>query len=57
MRSLRMVILPLVVSLLVVAIVGSHEQFGVARMGGAAVGIFLAVYVALAAPLRPASHL
>ena len=48
-RSLRMVILPLVISLLVVAIVGSHQRFGVARMGGAAVGIFLAVYVALAA--------
>jgi Na+/H+-dicarboxylate symporter len=47
-RGLRMVILPLVISLLVVAIVGSHERFGVARMGGAAVGIFLAVYVALA---------
>ena len=47
-RSLRMVVLPLVISLLVVAIVGSHERFGVARMGGAAVGIFLAIYVAIA---------
>lgn len=47
-RCLRMTILPLVVSLLVVAILGSRERVGVARMGGAAVGIFVAVYVALA---------
>ena len=47
-RCLQMIILPLVVSLLVVAILGSRERVGVARMGGAAVGIFLAVYVSLA---------
>lgn len=47
-RGLRMTVLPLVVSLLVVAILGSRERVGVARMGGAAVGIFFAIYVALA---------
>lgn len=47
-RGLRMVILPLVVSLLVVAIVGSSEHVGIARLGGAALAIFLAVYVAIA---------
>ncbi|HET6618284.1 MAG TPA: cation:dicarboxylase symporter family transporter [Gemmatimonadota bacterium] len=47
-RCLRMIILPLVVSLLVVAILGSRERVGVARMGGAAVGIYVAVYVSLA---------
>lgn len=47
-RGLRMAILPLVVSLLVVAILGSRERMSVARTGGAAVGIFFAAYVALA---------
>lgn len=47
-RCLRMTVLPLVVSLLVVAILGSRERADVARMGGAAVGIFLCIYVALA---------
>jgi proton glutamate symport protein len=47
-RCLRMIILPLVVSLLVVAILGSRESLRVARAGGAAVGIFFAVYAALA---------
>jgi Na+/H+-dicarboxylate symporter len=47
-RALRMTVLPLVVSLLVVAILGSRERAGVARMGGAAVGIYLAIYLALA---------
>jgi Na+/H+-dicarboxylate symporter len=47
-RGLRMTVLPLVISLLVVAIIGSRERGGVARMGGAAVGIFFAIYVALA---------
>jgi Na+/H+-dicarboxylate symporter len=46
-RALRMTILPLVVSLLVVAVLGSRDRVGVARMGGAAVGIFLAIYLAL----------
>lgn len=43
-----MTVLPLVVSLLVVAILDSRERVGVARMGGAAVGIFFAIYVGLA---------
>ncbi|HJU86339.1 MAG TPA: cation:dicarboxylase symporter family transporter [Gemmatimonadota bacterium] len=47
-RCLRMVILPLVVSLLVLAILGSHERSRIERLGGAAVGIYLAIYVALA---------
>ena len=47
-RCLRMIILPLVVSLLVVAILGSRESIRVARTGGAAVAIFFAVYAALA---------
>lgn len=47
-RCLRMTILPLIVSLLVVSIVGSRERADVARMGGAAIGIFFAIYVALA---------
>jgi Na+/H+-dicarboxylate symporter len=47
-RGLRMVVLPLVVSLLIVAILGSAEHVGVARLGGAALGIFLAVYLAIA---------
>ena len=47
-RGLRMTILPLVVSLLVVAVLGSRERVGVGRMGGAAVGIYFSIYVALA---------
>lgn len=47
-RCLRMIILPLVVSLLVVAIVDSGERAGIARLGGKAVTIFLTVYLALA---------
>lgn len=47
-RCFRMVILPLVVSLLVLAILGSHERSRIERLGGAAVGIYLAIYVALA---------
>lgn len=47
-RGLRMIVLPLVVSLLVVAVIGSRERADVARMGGAAVGIFFALYLALA---------
>ena len=47
-RGLRMIVLPLVVSLLVVAVIGSRERADVARMGGAAVGIFFAIYLALA---------
>ena len=40
-RSFQMVILPLVVSLLVVAILGSRERVGVARMGGTALAFFI----------------
>jgi Na+/H+-dicarboxylate symporter len=47
-RALRMIVLPLVISLLVVAVIGSRERTEVARMGGAAVGIFFALYLALA---------
>ncbi|MGH7566700.1 MAG: dicarboxylate/amino acid:cation symporter [Gemmatimonadota bacterium] len=47
-RALRMIVLPLVVSLLVLAVLGSRERAEVARMGGAAVGIYFAIYVALA---------
>ena len=47
-RALRMTVMPVVVALLVVAILGSRDHKGVARMGSAAVGIFFAVYVALA---------
>lgn len=47
-RGLRMIVLPLVVSLLVLAVLGTRERAGVARMGGAAVGIFFAIYLALA---------
>jgi Na+/H+-dicarboxylate symporter len=43
-----MTVMPVVVSLLVVALLGSRDHVGVARMGGAAVGIFFAIYVALA---------
>lgn len=46
-RALRMTVMPVVVALLVVAILGSRDHVGVARMGGAAVGIFFAIYVAL----------
>jgi Na+/H+-dicarboxylate symporter len=46
-RALRMTVLPLVVSLLVVAILGSRDRVGVAQMGGAALGIYLAIYLAL----------
>jgi Na+/H+-dicarboxylate symporter len=47
-RALRMIVLPLVVSLLVVAVLGSRKRAEVARMGGAAVGVFFAIYLALA---------
>jgi len=47
-RGLRMIVLPLVVSLLVIAVLGSRERAGVAQLGGAAVGIFFAIYAALA---------
>lgn len=47
-RALRMIVLPLVVSLLVVAAIGSRERAQVARLGGAAVGVFFALYLALA---------
>jgi Na+/H+-dicarboxylate symporter len=47
-RALRMIVLPLVVSLLVVAVIGSRERTEVARMGSAAVGVFFALYLALA---------
>ena len=47
-RALRMTVMPVVVALLVVAILGSRDHMGVARMGSAAVGIFFAIYVALA---------
>jgi Na+/H+-dicarboxylate symporter len=47
-RGLQMAVLPLVVSLLVVAILGSRERMSVARTGGAALGIFFAIYLALA---------
>ena len=47
-RCFQMVILPLVVSLLVVAILGSRARLGVARMGGTALAIFVSIYVALA---------
>jgi Na+/H+-dicarboxylate symporter len=48
MRALRMIVLPLVVSLLVIAVLGSRERTEVARMGSAAVGVFFAIYLALA---------
>ena len=47
-RGLRMIVIPLVVSLLVLAVLGTRERGGVARMGGAAIGIFFAIYLALA---------
>jgi Na+/H+-dicarboxylate symporter len=47
-RALRMIVLPLVVSLLVLAVLGSRERTEVTRLGGAAVGIFFAIYLALA---------
>jgi Na+/H+-dicarboxylate symporter len=47
-RALRMIVLPLVVSLLVLAVLGSRERAEVARLGGAAVGIFFAIYLAFA---------
>lgn len=47
-RALRMTILPVVVSLLIVAVLGSRDHVGVRRMGGVAVGTFVAIYVALA---------
>jgi Na+/H+-dicarboxylate symporter len=43
-----MIVLPLVVSLLVLAVLGSRERAEVARLGGAAVGIFFAIYLAFA---------
>jgi proton glutamate symport protein len=48
-RALRMIVLPLVFSLLVLAVLGIRERGGVARMGGAAIGVFFAIYIALAA--------
>ncbi|HYO47875.1 MAG TPA: cation:dicarboxylase symporter family transporter [Gemmatimonadota bacterium] len=47
-RALRMVVLPLVVSLLVMAVLGTRERAELARMGGTAVGIFFAIYLGLA---------
>lgn len=47
-RALRMVVLPLVVSLLVLAILGTQERAGLARMGAAAVTIFFVAYLFLA---------
>ena len=47
-RALRMVVLPLVVSLLILAVLGTRERVQLARMGGAAVGIFFVIYLALA---------
>ena len=47
-RALRMVVLPLVFSLLVLAVLGTRQRGDLARMGGTAVAIFFAVYLALA---------
>jgi Na+/H+-dicarboxylate symporter len=48
MRALRMTVVPLVVGLLIVAILATPERAGLARLGGTAVGIFLAAYLAIA---------
>lgn len=47
-RALRMVVLPLVVSLLVLAVLGTRERAELARMGSTAVGIFFVIYLGLA---------
>jgi proton glutamate symport protein len=47
-RALRMVVLPLVVSLLVLAVLGRGGEAGMARLGGSAIGVYVTVYVVLA---------
>lgn len=47
-RALRMVVLPLVVSLLILAVLGTRERAGLARMGAAAVALFFVAYLFLA---------
>jgi len=47
-RGLRMTVLPMVAGLVVVAVIESSEGEGLGRMGGAAAGIFLTAYAAIA---------
>ena len=48
-RGLRMTVLPLVAGLVVVAVLETSGRAGLARMGGAAAGIFIATYAAIGA--------
>ncbi|HUF90014.1 MAG TPA: cation:dicarboxylase symporter family transporter [Gemmatimonadota bacterium] len=48
-RGLRMTVLPLVAGLVVVAVLETSGRAGLARMGGAAAGIFFAIYAAIGA--------